>query len=54
MMKRGTKISWVSGHNPNHTFKGVLRRVVGDRAIVDDLTGRNYRVIPTLWITVRT
>jgi hypothetical protein len=47
MMKRGTKVKWPSVHNENYVFKGVVRRVVGDRAIIDDGSGRTYRVVPT-------
>lgn len=46
-MKRGTKVKWPSLHNENHVFKGVVRRVIDDRAIVDDLSGRTYRVVRT-------
>lgn len=46
-MKRGTKVKWPSMHNENYVFKGVVRRVVGDRTIIDDGSGRTYRVVRT-------
>ena len=45
-MKRRTKVKWSSLHNPAYTFRGVVRRVVGDRAIIDDGSGKTYRVVP--------
>jgi hypothetical protein len=47
MMKRGTKVTWKSLYNSGKIFTGTVRRVVGDRAIIDDGSGRTYRVVPT-------
>jgi hypothetical protein len=44
-MKRGTKVKWPSLHNDNKVFTGTVRRVVNDRVIIDDGSGRTYRVV---------
>lgn len=46
-MKRGTKVKWPSLHNDNKVFTGTVRRAVGDRTIIDDGSGRTYRVVRT-------
>lgn len=44
--RRGCKVKWLSALT-DHWFRGVVRRVIDDRAIVDDGTGLSYRVIDT-------
>lgn len=60
-LTRGSKVKWPSLYNEQHTFTGVVKRVVLDiddrkvghtLAIVDDGSGRNYRTVPTFRLTV--
>jgi hypothetical protein len=44
---RKATVQWQSQYNESKWFKGVVRRVIDDRAIVDDGSDRTYRVIPT-------
>lgn len=44
-LKRGVKVKWPSLLNKNKVFRGVVRRVVGDRVIIDDQSGLTLRVV---------
>jgi hypothetical protein len=49
---RNARVKWQSLYNESRWFSGVVRCVIDDRALVDDDSGRSFRVIPTTRLIV--